>query len=136
MISWCVLSVALAVAGSSFVLGQVQKAAAPPPPPPQVKITVQAQPAAKKAGAPAGGVMKIQAEMRKEAVKGAVVEKRVVAKGAVRVRAVAVPLQPAAQLDAQVQQFIQQFRPLFRAEYYFLRTDLRPGARPAKAGGP
>ena len=47
-----VLFVALAVASSSFVLGQVQKAAAPPPPPPpQLKIAVQAQPAAKKAGA-------------------------------------------------------------------------------------
>ena len=43
----------------------------------------------------------------------------------------AVPLQPAAQLDAQVQQFIQQFRPLFRAEYYFLRRicDLAPDQR-------
>ncbi len=76
--------------------------------------------------------MKIRAEMRKEAVKGgAVVEKKAVAKGAVRIRAVAVPLQPAAQLDAQVQQFIQQFRPLFRAEYYFLRRicDLAPDQR-------
>ena len=36
--------------------------------------------------------MKIQAEMRKAAVEGRVVEKRVVAKGAVRIRAVAVPL--------------------------------------------
>jgi hypothetical protein len=125
------LSVALAVASSSFVLGQVQKVAAPPPPPPQLKLAVQAQPAAKKANAPAPGVMKIQAEMRKVAVKGAVVEKRVVAKGAVRIRAAAVPLQPAAQLDAQVQQFIQQFRPLFRAEYYFLRRicDLAPDQR-------
>jgi hypothetical protein len=127
-----VLSGALAVASSGFVLGQVQKVAAPPPPP-QLKITVQAQPAAKKANAPAPGVMKIRAEMRKEAVKGAVVEKRVVAKRAVRIqRAVAVPPQaPAAQLDAQVQQFIQQFRPLFRAEYYFLRRicDLAPDQR-------
>ena len=58
--------VALAVAGSRYVLGQVQKAAAPPPPaPPQMKITVKAQPAAKKANAPALGIMKIQAEMRK-----------------------------------------------------------------------
>ena len=128
-----VLSVALAVAGSSYVRGQVQKAVAPPPPPPQLKIAVQAQPAAKKAGAPAGGVMKIQAEMRREAVKGAVVEKKAVAKDAVRIRRVfAARVQPgAAQLDAQVQQFIQQFRPLFRAEYYFLRRicDLSPGQR-------
>jgi hypothetical protein len=127
------LSVALAIACSGYVLGQVQRAAAPPPPaPPQMKITVKAQPAAKKANAPALGVLKIQAEMRKEAVKGAVVEKRAVAKGAVRVRrAVAMPAPPAAQLDAQVEQFIQQFRPLFRAEYYFLRRicDLAPDQR-------
>jgi hypothetical protein len=127
------LSVALAVAGSGYVLGQVPKAAAPPPPPPpQMKTMVKTQPTAKKANAPALGVMKIQAEMRKEAVKGAVVEKRAVAKRAVRMRAMAVPAPaPAAQLDAQVQQFIQQFRPLFRAEYYFLRRicDLAPDQR-------
>jgi hypothetical protein len=133
-----VLGVAFAVVGSSYVLGQVQKAA-----PPQGTTTVQSQPAEKKANVPQAGVVKIQAEMRKEAARSVVVEKKVAAKGVaqkkavgrgavVRRRAVAMPAPPAgAQLDAQVQQFLQQFRPLFRAEYYFISRvcDLAPDQR-------
>jgi hypothetical protein len=111
------LGVASAVASSSFVLGQVQKAAAPPP---RGKATVEARTVLKKQGAAKAEPAKEQPEAKKAAAKRAVVMRKAIA-----VR------RAGAGMDAQVEQFVQQFRPLFRAEYYFIRRvcDLTPDQR-------
>jgi len=99
------IGVACAVLGSSFVLGQVQVQVVPLAPP-----AVPAKPA----------VAKRQRAPEKKAA-----EKSRVAVKAVRVqpaRVVGVPALPPAVLDAQAAQYVQQFRPMFRAEYYFIRN--------------
>jgi hypothetical protein len=123
------IGAACAVPGASFVLGQVQNVASPPPPPPTViypappakRVEDPPKPnAAKKQGTPA---------------------ERPVAKAAVTVKAAVlqparVVAQPAAAvLDAQAAQYVQQFRPMFRAEYYFIRNicDLNTDQRKALA---
>jgi hypothetical protein len=98
------LGVALAVPASPIVLAQVQKAAAP------------AQKTAE------------TTTVEVKAADGKVVEKRVTVK--IQAKAVAVPAAPmvpgAANLEPQVRQFVQQFRPAMRAEYYFVRTACAP----------
>jgi len=103
--------VAAAVAGTSLVLGRLEAAV------PQAAVTkVRAAPekdAGAKAKAPA-----------KAAVKAGVVEKKA-AKEAVRDRVVvkrAFAVQLGAVPNDQVQQFVQQFRPMVRTEYYFIRN--------------
>ncbi len=102
------IGVACAVPGSSFVLGQVQ-----------VQFVPLAPPAEKKQEEPA------RADAAKKQAK---VEAKPAARAKVAVKAVR--LQPArvvgvpapAVLDAQAAQYVQQFRPMFRAEYYFIRN--------------
>jgi hypothetical protein len=102
--------VASVVTSSAYVLAQVQKAE-----PPRGAIEVRTQTVYVKAAAP-----KADAKQKAEALRNAK-EKEVVRK---RVFARAVPLRVAgaAGLDAQAAQYIQQFRPIFRTEYYFVRS--------------
>jgi hypothetical protein len=103
--------VAAAVAGMSLVLGQIEAAV------PQAAITkVQAAPekvAGAKAKAPAKVAGKAEVVEKKAAPKAA--RKAVMAKRVVAVQLGAVP-------DDQVQQYVQQFRPMVRTEYYFIRN--------------
>ncbi len=112
---WLVLAgVACAVPGSALGLGQVQKVAAPlpaavqPVPPPEKKQVAPVRPDATEK------TRKVEARpaaKAKPAMKAAVVRPaRVIAK------------QAPAVLDAQAAQYVQQFRPMFRAEYYFIRN--------------
>jgi len=94
--------VACAVSGSTFVLGQMQVQFVPLAPAP-----VPAKP----------DVAKQRREPEKKAT-----EKSKVAVKAVRVQPARVLAQQAAALDAQAAQYVQQFRPMFRAEYYFIRN--------------
>jgi hypothetical protein len=109
------LAVAAAVPGATLVRGQVPKAAPAPAAP-----TKQVQPKAKPAQ---DGRRKAEAE-RKEAV----LQKRVV-----RARRFALPLvAPGAVLDAQAAQYLQQFRPLARGEYYLIKNVCEPNAEQRK----
>ncbi len=104
--------VACAVPGSSFVLGQVQVQFVPLPPPAVGVLPPPAVVPAKPA------VAKQQRVPEKKAT-----EKSKVAVKAVVVQPARVAAQPAAAaLDAQAAQYVQQFRPMFRAEYYFIRN--------------
>jgi len=108
--------VACAVPGSSFVLGQMQVQLVPLAPPPAV---VQPRPAEKKQEEPA------RADAAKKQGKA---EAKPAARANVAVKAAVLrPARKAAQpaaaaLDAQAAQYVQQFRPMFRAEYYFIRN--------------
>jgi hypothetical protein len=106
--------VACVVPGWSFLLGRAQ--GVPLPPPATAEMLRQGQ--EKNQEKP------VKADAAKQQV-------RVDAKPAARAKAVmkAVAVQPArvvgrpaAVLDAQVTQYVQQFRPMFRAEYYFIRN--------------
>jgi len=109
------IGVACAVSGSSFVLGQAQDVALPPPPP-----VVPPRPAEKKKAEPAkADTAKKQGRVEaKPAAKANVA----VMKGVVVQFAPVVGQPAAAALDAQAAQYVQQFRPMFRAEYYFIRN--------------
>jgi hypothetical protein len=113
--------VACGVTSSAYVLGQVQKAAAPPAP-----IVVRTQEAYVGKAKPAA--TKADAKQQAQAKRKTVVQGKVVMKAAVMLPA---RIQAAAVLDAQAAQFVQQFRPLFRTEYYFIRgtCDLTPDQR-------
>ena len=106
--------VACAVSGSSFVLGQMQ--VVPLSPPPDVALP---RPAEKK---------KEESAKADAAKKQGRVEAKPAAKAKVAVKGMAVQFAPvvgqpaAAALDAQAAQYAQQFRPMFRAEYYFIRN--------------
>jgi hypothetical protein len=104
------IAVATLVPGSTFVLGQVEKAAGPPP-------TAAAQPAPK-AGSKVAAKERLNAKGEKEKE---VVKKRAVMK-AVALQPARVLAAPAAMLDAQAAQYVQHFRPMFRVEYYFIRN--------------
>jgi hypothetical protein len=98
-----IAGVAGAVPGSSLVMGQLQG------------VTVRLAPAA--APAQADAAKQQHAPEKKPA------EKSKVAVKAVRLQPARVVAQPAAAaLDAQAAQFVQQIRPMFRAEYYFIRN--------------
>jgi hypothetical protein len=104
------IAVATLLPGSTLVVGQVQKAAAPPPPVapepvPQVRSKVAAKVDPKAQGQP-----------RKEVAK-----KRVIMGKAVALQPARVMGAPGAP-DAQAAQYVQHFRPMFRAEYYFIRN--------------
>jgi hypothetical protein len=106
------VSVASALPASPLLLAQVQKADAPAPKPGgQTKVEVQVLP--KKA------MIKLAnpAVVKEAAVKQVIVR-----------QAVAGP----ANLEPQVRQFTQQFRPAMRAEYYFIRTVCAPTAEQRK----
>ncbi len=106
--------VACAVSGSSFVLGQVQDVALPPPP-----AVAPPRPAEKKKEEPA----KADAAKKQGRVEAKPAAKAKVAVKAMVVQPARVAAQPAAAaLDAQVAQYVRQFRPMFRAEYYFIRN--------------
>jgi|GEM_PF-5022428 len=108
--------VACAVPGSSFVLGQVQVQFVPLPPPPAVVLP---RPAEKKQEEPA----KPNAAKKQGKVETKPAARAKVAVKAVIVQPARVVGQPAAvALDAQAAQYVQQFRPMFRAEYYFIRN--------------
>ena len=109
------IGVACAVSGSSFVLGQAQDVALPPPP-----AVVPPRPAEKKKEEPA----KADAAKKQGRVeaKPAAKAKVAVMKGVVVQLAPVVGQPAAAALDAQAAQYVQQFRPMFRAEYYFIRN--------------
>jgi hypothetical protein len=106
--------VACAVSGSTFVLGQAQDVALPPPP-----AVVLPRPAEKK---------KEESAKADAAKKQTRVEAKPAANAKVAVKAMVVQFAPvvgqpaAAALDAQAAQYVQQFRPMFRAEYYFIRN--------------
>jgi hypothetical protein len=109
------LGVALLVSSSTFVLGQVQKSAAPDPRPnPQEKSSD---------GKTDGQVKDVEfpkkAKAERQAPRQQVAVKAAVVKAAVQVRAVQAV--PANVIEAQAEQFIQQFRPMVRGEYYFIR---------------
>jgi hypothetical protein len=109
------------VTSSALVLGQAQQVA---PAQDTIVIRAQAKPAPKaKLAAP-----KAEAKIQAEAVRKGVVQGKVVMKAAVMLPA---RIQAAAVLDAQAAQFVQQFRPVFRTEYYFIRgtCDLTPDQR-------
>ena len=107
------IGVACAVSGSSFVLGHAQDVAVPPPP-----AVAPPRPAEKKKeeSAKADAAKKQSKVEAKPAAKAnAAVMKSVVVHAVVG--------QPAvAALDAQAALYVQQFRPMFRAEYYFIRN--------------
>jgi hypothetical protein len=100
------IGVAAAVASSGLILGQSRAAD-----PQATAITVQVAPkkAVEKEAAKAEAGEKKAVEV-KRAVRGRVMAKRVVA-----AQLNAVP-------DDQVQQYVQQFRPMVRTEYYFIRN--------------
>lgn len=102
-----ILVVACAVTGSSLVLGQ-----APP-----LTVTFFAQAQAKKTEAP---------KVKRAEAKPAPKDKAVVTKKAVVVQKAAVMVKRAAPaalaIQAQAEQYVQQFRPMFRTEYYFIRN--------------
>ncbi len=104
------IGVACAVPGSSFVLGQVQSVPSPPP-------------AAKKQGEPSrADAAKQQGKVEaKTKARANVTVKAAVLQPARVVRMRGVPA-AAAGLDAQAAQYVQHFRPMFRAEYYFIRN--------------
>src|SRR5208283_94517 len=107
------IGVACAVSGSSFVLGQAQDVALPPPPavaPPRPAEKKKEEPAKADAAKKQGrGEAKPAAKANAAVMKGVVVHP--------------VVGQPAAAaLDAQAALYVQQFRPMFRAEYYFIRN--------------
>jgi hypothetical protein len=109
------VGVAFAVASSGFVLGQAQKAAAP-----SAKAAVKTGPEPKR-----------KETARADATNQQPAQKKAAAQKAVRIRRAIAVKAPGALLDAQAQQFIQQFRPIFRVEYYFIRNicDLTPDQR-------
>jgi hypothetical protein len=106
--------VACAVSGSSFVLVQAQDVALP-----QQKTVSLRPPTEKKKEEPAGA----DAAKKQDRVEAKPAAKAKVAVKAVMVQPARVAAQPAAAaLDAQAAQYVQQFRPMFRAEYYFIRN--------------
>jgi hypothetical protein len=121
------IGAACAVPGATLVLGQVQDVAMPPPPPVFVP-----RPAEKKKEEP------VKPDAAKKQGK---LDERPVTKTIVTVKAAVVqaareaPKPAAAVLDAQAAQYVQQFRPMFRAEYYFIRNicDLNTDQRKALA---
>ena len=110
-----VIGVACALPGSAYVLGQGQ-----PPEVPQTTIIVKAFREAEKKVVGKAEVGKKAAAPAKDAVKQAPAKRVEVRKAAVAVRAVRLQA-AAAGIDAQVAQFTEQFRALFRVEYYFIR---------------
>ena len=102
------IGVACAVPGSSFVLGQVQVQFVPLPPPAEKK---QAEPARADAAKQQGKVAAKPTMKANMAVKAAVLRP-----------AACRPSRPRRRIDAQAAQYMQQFRPMFRAEYYFIRN--------------
>ncbi len=118
--------VACAVPGSSFVLGQVQDVALRPPPavaPPRPAEKKKEEPAKADAAKKQGRVEAKPAAKAKVAVKGVVELNGVDVQECVVVQVAPVAAQPAAAaLDARVAQYVRQFRPMFRAEYYFIRN--------------
>ena len=108
------IGVACAVSGSSFVLGQAQDVALPPPP-----AVVPPRPAEKKKkNLPRRTPRRSKAESKQSLPrKRRWPESRGLMQGA---RVCGQPA--AAALDAQAAQYVQQFRPMFRAEYYFIRN--------------
>jgi hypothetical protein len=118
------IGVALAVPVSPLLLAQVQKAETPPPTAvTTVKTVVIEKKAVDLKKADAKGAIGIEAKgaIRIEAKRAAIRDAMVVQKAAL-------PAAVAANNDPQVQQFIQQFRPAMRAEYYFIRTICAPSA--------
>ncbi|MGZ3318641.1 MAG: hypothetical protein ACXU95_15250, partial [Isosphaeraceae bacterium] len=107
------IGVACAVSGSSFVLGQAQDVALPPPP-----AVVLPRPAERRKEEPAKASAAKQ-EGRVEA-KPAAKANVAVMKGVVVHPVVGQPA--AAALATQAAQYVQRFRPMFRAEYYFIRN--------------
>jgi hypothetical protein len=108
------IGVACAVPGSTLVLGGAQDVPLPPP----TTVILRASPDKKK-----------EVPAKAEAVKKqGKVEAKPAAKAKMAVKAAAVQParvvgQPAAAvLDAQAAQYVQQFQPMFRAEYYFIRN--------------
>ncbi len=107
------IGVACAVSGSSFALGQAQDVAVPPPPavvPPRPAEKKKEEPAKADAAKKQGRVEAKPAAKANAAVMKSVVVHHVVGQPAV------------AALDAQAALYVQQFRPMFRAEYYFIRN--------------
>jgi hypothetical protein len=96
------IGVACAVSGSSFVLGQAQDVAVPPPP-----AVAPPRPAEKK---------KEESAKADAAKKQSKVEAKPAAKAKVAV------MKGVVVQDEQAAQYVQQFRPMFRAEYYFIRN--------------
>ncbi len=109
------VSVASVVPGSTLVLGQVLKIQVAPSPP---SVAKEDRPPEKKADSSKPEFKeKVKAQLR-PAMKARVAVKAMVLQPAVPMK---VQVGPAA-LDAQAAQFVQQFRPMFRAEYYFIRN--------------
>ena len=105
------IGVACAVSGSSFVLGQAQDVALPPPP-----AVVPPRPAEKKKEEPA----KADAAKKQGRVEAKPAAK---AKVAVMKGWLCIPWWAAGRGRlTQAAQYVQQFRPMFRAEYYFIRN--------------
>jgi hypothetical protein len=101
------IGVAAVVASLGFVLGQSEAAD------PQATATkVQAAPQKKAAEKPAGKteVVEKRAARAKEAAKRKAVARRVFA------------VQAVGAADPQIQQYVQQIRPMVRTEYYFIRN--------------
>ena len=112
------IGVACAVSGSILVLGRAQDA--PFPLPPTTVILRQAPEKKQKEPAKADAAKKQGEVEAKPAARAKVAVKAAVLRPA---RVLAVPAAPAAgALDAQAAQYVQQFRPMFRAEYYFIRN--------------
>jgi hypothetical protein len=108
------LLVAGVLPGSALVLGQGGQS---PPDGPS-----QSPPEAKKQAAPLPKTKRALDAEKKPTPKKAVMmrEAMVLRKGRVVGRVAAQPA--AAVLDAQAAQYVEQFRPMFRAEYYFIRN--------------
>src|SRR5262245_10352310 len=117
------MGVALAVPGSSLVFAQFEKLAAPQAKAaaPQAKAAVKGQVifqkkmtrVAKQAEDKTEGKAKADAKEEPARIKAAF-------RRAARAKAAVVNV-GAPGLDAQIQQFVLQFRPMYRAEYYFVR---------------
>jgi hypothetical protein len=108
------LVIACAVPGSTYVLGQAGNLTVliTGEPPVEAKQKKALEPQAKKA-LDAG---------KKEPPKKAVVVMKAMALQPARVVGRVMARPAAAALDAQAAQYVEQFRPLFRSEYYFIRN--------------
>jgi hypothetical protein len=108
------LLVAGVLPGSTLVLGQAGQS---PP-----SVPSQAAPEAKKQAAPLAKTKRSPDAEKKPTPKKAVMMREAIVLRPARVvgRVAAQPV--AAVLDAQAAQYVEQFRPMFRAEYYFTRN--------------
>jgi hypothetical protein len=124
------LGVAVATVTSVLALGESAAGQQPAPPPSATVVKEEARPDPPAAKAP-GGTTKVMAEMKvfkaTPAPKTAADVKRQAVPFPAPAAAMKVAMPVAAfNVDGQAQQYLQQFRPILRAEYHIVRVVCRP----------